>query len=361
MGVAVAQRVHAAAVVYARGDVARWLARPRSRGTPPVTRRFWSPGRVNLIGEHTDYVGGLVLPAAIELGLHVEGDATEGPRSTFRSDVPGVERYVAAVEGELAALGRPPVAFQGDITSTLPVGAGVSSSAALEVAIAVALCAVADFQLEPLELAGAAQRAEHRATGVPCGILDQAAIILGRAGHAILLDTGTLEHRSVPLPPSIAIVIVDSGVTRKLADTGYRTRRSELEEALAGARTPKHERRLRHFETENARVREVAAALEHDPPDLHRLGDLFREGHDSLRNDFEVSIPELDLLVDLAYDHGAYAARMTGGGFGGSIVALADASSARGVANAIRDDYIARTGISAAAYVTAAGDGAREL
>lgn len=326
-----------------------------------MSRRLWSPGRVNLIGEHTDYAGGLVLPAAIELGLSVEGSQAETTRSTFRSDVPGIERYVAAVDAELAALGRPAVAFEGNVTSTLPVGAGLSSSAATGVAIAVALCAVADFRLEPLELAAAVQRAEQRATGVPCGILDQVACILGRAGHAILLDTGTLAHRLVPLPPDIAIVVVDSGVSRKLANTGYRTRRRELEEALAGARTPVHEKRLRHFQTENQRVRQVVAALESDPPNLIRVGELFRDGHDSLRDDFEVSTPELDLLVELAYDHGAHAARMTGGGFGGSIVALADADRARRVATAIRDDYIARTGIAASAYVTAAGDGAREL
>ncbi len=324
-----------------------------------MTSRFWSPGRVNLIGEHTDYAGGLVLPAAIDLGLRVEGDAATTSR--FRSDVPGVERYVGAVEAELAALGRPDVGFDGRITSTLPVGAGLSSSAALEVAIAMALCAVADFELPPLELAAAAQRAELRATGVPCGILDQAAIMLGRAGHAILLDTGTLEHRPVALPDDVAIVVVDSGVRRRLADTGYRTRRRELEEALAGQSRPMHERRLRHLHTENDRVRATVAALETDPPDLARVGELFREGHDSLRDDFEVSTPELDLLVDLAYEHGALAARMTGGGFGGSIVALADHARARRLANAIRDDYTARTGTAAAAYVTAAADGAGEL
>ena len=341
--------------LYARPDDA---SRIREHDAP-LTRRFWSPGRVNLIGEHTDYAGGLVLPAAIDLGLRVEGAAAATSR--FRSDVPGVERYVAAVEAELAALGRPAIGFEGRIASTLPVGAGLSSSAALEVAIAVALCAVADFELAPLDLAAAAQRAELRATGVPCGILDQAAIVLGRAGHAILLDTSTLDHRPVALPDEVAIVVVDSGVRRRLAETGYRTRRRELEEALAGASTPTHERRLRHLRTENERVRATISALEADPPDLARVGDLFREGHDSLREDYEVSTPELDLLVDLAYDHSALAARMTGGGFGGSIVALAERGRARRVANAIRDDYTARTGTAAAAYMTAAADGAREL
>jgi galactokinase len=201
--------------------------------------QIWSPGRVNLIGEHTDYAGGLVLPVAIELGLVVEGERSE--RTTFTSDVPGVERFVAAVEAELVDLGRPPVGFTGRISSTLPVGAGLSSSAALEVAIVIALCAVAGLDLEPLRLAAAAQRAELRATGVPCGILDQAACVLGRSGHTVLLDTGTLEHRLVRLPDDVAIVIVDSGVRRRLEDSAYDTRRRELEEAVAGARSPVHD------------------------------------------------------------------------------------------------------------------------
>lgn len=321
--------------------------------------RFWSPGRVNLIGEHTDYAGGLVLPAAIGLGLVVDGEPSA--QSVFRSDVPGVERFVAAVDAELAALGRPAAGFSGQISSTLPVGAGLSSSAALEVAIAVALCAAADFELEPLQLAQAAQRAEKRATGVPCGILDQAACVLGREGHAVLLDTATLAHRLVRLPTDIAIVVVDSGIRRQLERSDYEKRRRELEEALAGAQGPVHERRLRHLTTESERVRQVVAALEAEPPDLERLGELFRAGHASLRDDFEVSIPELDLLVDLAYQHGAVAARMTGAGFGGSIVALAQLRQANAIGAAIRDAYTARTGIQAEVYVTASAGGARRL
>jgi galactokinase len=321
--------------------------------------RFWSPGRVNLIGEHTDYAGGLVLPAAIELGLHVEGEPAAA--SSFESDVPGVERFVAAVEAELAALGRPAVGFAGRISSTLPVGAGLSSSAAVGVAIAVALCAAADFRVGPVQLAQAVQRAEQRATGVPCGILDQAACILARAGHAVMLDTGTLEHRLIPLPGGVSIVVVDSGLRHRLVGTEYATRRRELEEALAGGRGAVHQKRLRHLRTENERVREVVVALEQDPPALARIGELFREGHDSLRDDVEVSTRELDLLVDLAYQHGALAARMTGGGFGGSIVVLADSTRANTLAGAIRKSYIARTGITAEAYITATADGARRL
>src|SRR5215213_1431898 len=178
-----------------------------------TTRTFWAPGRVNLIGEYTDLVGGLVLPAAVDLGVRV--DAAPAGRISMRSDrsddtvvldsdgsgsVHGWGRYVAAVAKELAVLDRPPVGIDAHVTSTLPVAAGLSSSAALEVAVAVALCRVADFELEPMQLALAAQRAEHRAVGVPCGIMDQAAAVLGRAGCAVLIDTGSLEHELVELP-----------------------------------------------------------------------------------------------------------------------------------------------------------------
>jgi galactokinase len=195
----------------------------------------WGPGRVNLIGEHTDYSGGLVLPAAIELGITAEitralpdvalTSRQYGPGESFAADgggpaVTGWARYGQAVAAELAALGRPAVGFEGEVTSTLPAGAGLSSSAALEVALALALCAVAEFELEPLELVLACQRAELRAVGVPCGILDQAACVLGRPGTALLLDCFTLEVRAVPLPAEAALVVLDSAVERQLEATG---------------------------------------------------------------------------------------------------------------------------------------------
>jgi galactokinase len=325
-----------------------------------MTRTFWAPGRVNLIGEHTDYSGGLVLPAALELGMRIEGVAAE--RIRLRSDytrtsvdlgpsggdASGWGRYVAAVAAELDALGRPSIGFDGRLTSTLPVGAGLSSSAALEVAVAFALCAVAAFELDPMQLALAAQRAEHRAVGVPVGIMDQAVSVLGVAGHAILLDTASLEHRAIPLPPDLALVIVDSGVRHSLEHSGYAERRAELERG--------DPRRVRHVTTENVRVREVVDVLKTTPLDKARLGALFREGHESLRDDFEVSTPELDLLVDLAYDLGAVAARMTGGGFGGSIVALVD----RDRADAFADDIVAAYP-AGTTRISSAADGAREL
>ena len=240
---------------------------------------------------------------------------------------------VGAVIAELGDAVRP---CRGTLTSTLPVGAGLSSSAAVHVVLTLALGG-----LEGLELALVAQRAERRALGVPSGILDQAASALGRVGHAVLLDFGSLAIEHVPLPDELAIVVADSGVARRNAETGYAARKRELEEGMPS--------RLRHVESENRRVRAVVAALRDD--DLDALGPLFREGHESLRDDFEVTTPELDRLVELAYENGAVAARMTGGGFGGAIVALVDAGDA--------DRIAAR--MPGATWVTRASAGAREL
>jgi galactokinase len=319
-----------------------------------VTRRFWAPGRVNLIGEFTDLAGGLALPAALDLGITLVAEPAQtielrsrelDERVALAADgagaATGFGRYVSGVASELALLGRPPVGLRGELTSTLPIGSGLSSSAALEIVVGIALCAVADFELEPLELARAAQRAVHRAVGVPSGILDEAACLFGCAGHAVLFDFASLEHELVPLPAGIALVIADSGVSRRLEHSGYATRKRELQEGVPA--------RVRHLETENVRVRQVVEALR--AADLTRVGELFREGHESLRVDFEVSIPELDRLVAWAYEHGAFAARMTGGGFGGAIVALVADEDAVSFAERMP----ART------WVSAASDGAREL
>jgi galactokinase len=316
---------------------------------------FHAPGRANLIGEHTDHTDGLVLPAAIDRGLtltatlggdriHLTSD--DAPEAVDvaadGSEVPpaGFGRFVAAVAAELAAVGRRPVGLRGSLTSDLPQGAGLSSSAALEVVVATALLAAdGEVEVAPLDLAALCRRAEHRAVGVPSGLMDQAASILGRAGHAVLLDCGTLEHELVPVPADHTLLIMDSGVRRRLESSGYARRTEELAAALpvlAGRRpadiaTDEHgtlldgledvpARRLRHVVTENARVRETVDALRDG--DLDAVGRLFAASHASLRDDFEVSIPQLDHLVALAVDAGATAARMTGGGFGGAAIAL---------------------------------------
>ena len=356
---------------------------------------IFAAGRVNLIGEHTDHSGGLVLPVAVDRGVTVRWRPAHAIR--LRSDAfpetvelapdgapsPGLAgwgRYAAAVSELLAERGRPAGGVDGVVSSTVPIGAGLSSSAALTVAIGLALCRAVDFELPRLELAHVAQEAEHRAVGVPVGLMDPAASLLARRGHALLLDCATEEHRHVPLPPELAVVVLDSGVRHSLEHSGYARRRAELERALPaldGARPSETtvevadaaaraagvdevaRRRLRHVVSENRRVRACVRALE-DPgaPDRPALGALFREGHASLRDDFEVSIPELDLLVDLAYAEGAVAARMTGGGFGGSVVALADADDAEAVCAAVVARYVRRTGRAGAGYVCETADAA---
>ena len=277
-----------------------------------------APGRVNLIGEHTDYSGGLVLPIAIQLGITVRFERGED----FALDAPGGERYADAVWHELAGLGRPEVGLRGAVEADLPQGAGLGSSGAFSVAVALALCDVADFAVEPLQLARACQHAERRAVGVPSGILDQAASLLGRDGSALLLNCGTLEHRWVALPDDdVAYLVLDSGERHSHEGSGYGERRRELEAGVP--------RRMRHVETENERVRETVAALERG--DVRALGPIFAASHASLRDDYEVSTPALDALVDAALGAGAFAARMTGGGFGGCIVALAEPARADAV------------------------------
>jgi len=240
---------------------------------------------------------------------------------------------VSAVVAELGGEVEP---CRGVLTSTLPIGAGLSSSAAVHVVLALAL-----GRLDGVELARVAQRAEHRALGVPSGILDQAACVLGRDGHAVLLDFDTLAFEHVPLPRELAIVVVDSGAARRNSESGYAARKRELDERMPS--------RVRHIESENRRVLAVVEALR--AGDLGALGALFREGHESLRDDFEVTTPELDRLVELAYAHGAVAARMTGGGFGGAIVALVDVDDARAFASRM----------PGRSWVTRAAAGAREL
>ena len=356
------------------------------RHSPEPAVVTWAPGRVNLIGEHTDYSGGLVLPVAIQLGITLEvlagaeeitltSSVFESAES-FAADgsgpaVRGWARYAQAVAAELALVGRPPVGLTGSLSSDLPAESGLSSSAALEVAVALALCAVAGFELEPLQLALACQRAELRAVGVPCGILDQAACLLGRDGAAILLDCGTLEHRLIPVPAGAGLLIADSGVDRSLEHTAYAERRAQLEHALrlvGAARSTEVGlsalrglddvscRRLRHVVTENERVRQFAAALEHD--DLAAAGRLLGESHASLRDDYEVSIPELDLLVELAEAAGAYGARLLGAGFGGSVLVLTDADRTDEVAGTVAAEYRRQTGRGGRAHAVHPSSGA---
>ena len=266
-----------------------------------------APGRVNLIGEHVDYLGGVVLPAAVDRYTTVIGRRAD--QWSVESDVPGGLAYVTAVGEEL---GLPPQALR--VTSEVPPAAGLSSSAALLVAVAAGLRP----DLDGAAAALICQRAEQRATGVQVGVMDQFAAALGRRDHALLLDCRTLEYRLVPFPDDLVIAVIDSGVHRSLADTPYNQRRREAESGI-----PK---RRRHVESELARVHAFAAALAAE--DRAMLGELLKASHCSLRDDFEVSTPEVDALVEHAWAApGCLGARIMGAGFGGSVVALLEAGT----------------------------------
>lgn len=263
-----------------------------------------APGRVNLIGEHVDYLGGLVLPAAVD--RHVEVVGRPAGEWSIESNVKTGLAYVRAIGEELGA-----AAQAVRVTSDVPPGAGISSSAALLVALAVGLRPEMDGQRAAL----ACQRAEQHATGVQVGVMDHFASALGRRGHALLLDCATLEYEVIPFPDELAIAVIDSGEHRSLARTPYNERRREAE-----AGQPK---RRRHVDSEIARVHAFVEALKRR--DFASVGRLLKESHQSLRDDFEVSTPTVDGLVERAWaSPGCYGARIMGGGFGGSILALVE-------------------------------------
>lgn len=360
------------------------------RAAHPDATVVHAPGRVNLIGGHVDYHEGLVVSMAIDLGvaaaatprtdgriravsashggtLDVAADGSEARSETIDTIEPAWGRLVAAVAHELDALGRPPVGADLHVDADLVAGGGLSSSAAFELAVATALCAVADFDLAPIALAQAAQRAELRATGVPCGLQDQLSSVAGVAGHALHLDCRTIEITPIPLPSGTEVVVVDSGVARTLAGSPWTQRRAETfaaAEAL-GLRvlrdaTPDEvadNPRARHVVHEIGRVERFAAALQAD--DVAEAGRLMIESHASSRDDFGSSISELDVLVELLVAAGAYGARLTGGGFGGCVVALVPDDRAAQIAEATLAGYRARFDRRANAVVVRAADGVR--
>jgi galactokinase len=308
--------------------------------------RSWAPGRVNLIGDHTDYLGGLVLPLAIGLGTEITGDRggnwvmlgserldgvaeipLDGGDDPAKVEPPWA-RYVAAVVAEL----QPDNGLVGMVHSELPPGGGLASSAALEVALAAALGA--DLS-DPIAVAQSCQRAEQRAVGVPCGIMDQLVAVAAEAGQVLRIDCRSLTVEKLPFPEDAEILVVDSGEPRELAGSAYAQRRKECEAAeeivgplrdaspfaVEAIDDPLLRRRARHVTTENDRVDALGAALADGQ--LRYAGELLVASHASLRDDFDVTTRALDeLVVALRGVPGVYGARVTGAGFGGCVVAL---------------------------------------
>jgi galactokinase len=338
----------------------------------PETASADAPGRVNLIGEHTDYHDGFVLPTVIPQRTCVQVERRPGRRIRASSTAygGGWEEYRAGderpgrgwmdyVQGVTAILARHRVAVPGfdvRIRSDVPVGAGVSSSAALEVSLLRALRELLEFAADDLMLARMAQAVETDFVGAPVGIMDQMAVSLGRPQEALFIDTRSLLVESLPLPPTIELVVIDSAVPHAHAGGEYATRRRESFAAAArlgverlrdldpaslsrvAELPPLLARRARHVVTENQRVLDAVAALR--AGDAAQLGALFSASHASMRDDYETSTPDVDTLVTIAEaTPDVYGARLTGGGFGGAVVALIKAGRGRSAAPAIRDAY----------------------
>jgi galactokinase len=360
-------------------------------------RVFRAPGRVNLIGDHTDYNEGFVMPMAIQLDTHVAITPFNGHELLLESDTaPAPVRidlsqplrprgdwtdYVVGVAHVLREEGYRIDGARLSIKSTVPQGAGLSSSAALEVAVALAF--LADERVDRLRIAQWCQRAENEFVGARCGIMDQYVACFGREGHALVIDCRTLESRTVPIPPDVAVIVSNSMVKHSIAGGEYNVRREQCEHAVRALRRVlpsirslrdltllqlnQHRellsgvayRRARHVIGENTRVQQAADALARH--DFDRCGALMRESHQSLRDDYEVSVPELDLLVELAQAQpGVFGSRMTGGGFGGSTVTLADAAAADAVVDAVRNGYARETGKTPEVIVCTPSAGAEE-
>jgi len=356
-------------------------------------RLFRAPGRINIIGEHTDYTGGLVMPAAIDRWCTVAA-APNGTRALnvvaqslgreASADLDALKPdgswmdYVAGVASVLVARRIDVPGCDLMIESDVPVGAGVSSSAAVEVSTARALLAMAGVEAEGLQIAEWSQKAENAFVGMPCGIMDQFASANGRADCAMLLDCRSLDVEYVPLPEDAAFLIVNSMVKHTHVEGAYRSRREDCETAarmigrtlrdLQEAELPRVVSRLpdgpakrtRHVVTENARVTRAAAALK--AGDLAALGVLLDQSHASLAADMEVSVPEVDQLAAIARRApGVFGARMMGGGFGGCIIALADADESEHALKTIVRAYGAASGKTPDGFVCRAVDGAGEF
>lgn len=374
-------------------------------GMPPILM-VWSPGRVNLIGDHTDYNDGWVFPAALDMGTFIAAHPrpdrivrTVARQMDMQQDSVSLDnlnphqgphdwtRYVRGVASILQEQGYSLVGADMLIDATLPLGVGLSSSASLEMGVAFALLMPAGYNITKKErplLAKLGQRVEHEVVGVQCGIMDQLIVACGIAGHALMIDCRTLEMQPAPIPDNVRLLVINSNMPRTLAGSAYNQRRGECEDAVlkiqavypqvhalrdvspdmlpevASLLTPVLMQRVRHVVTENQRVHAVVAALRRG--DSATVGQLMYASHASLRDDYAVSSHALDTLVGLASTTtGVFGARLTGAGFGGCIVALAQAEHAYAAMQSITEEYMHQTGHAATGYVCAIGSGTQRI
>lgn len=362
-------------------------------GEPDIVVR--APGRVNLIGEHTDYNGGFVLPMAINRAMWIavryrrdkevhllSGDFHHTARfnlEKFSYRNPHWCEYIKGVANALQKRGHTLRGWDGAMLGDVPRGSGLSSSAALELAAARAFCEVSNIPWDPVDMAVVGQEAENNWVGVNCGIMDQMISACGKAGHAYLLDCRSLLGEHVPLPEGVGVVILDTATRRGLVDSAYNERRAQCEEAAAffgvellrdvtpeaffaraGELPETTRKRARHVVTEDQRTLAAAKAMREGDPVT--LGRLMHESHVSLRDDFEVCNDALNTMVECASAHpGCHGARMTGAGFGGCAVALVDAEAAGDFEKSVAAAYQEKTGLEPAVYVSTATDGAMRV
>ncbi len=362
----------------------------------PATMTIKAPGRVNLIGEHTDYNDGFVLPCAIDyetvIACGERNDRTirviaadyDNQQDEFSLDEPIVStnalpwaNYVRGVVKHLLLRNREFSGADMVISGNVPQGAGLSSSASLEVAVGQALKSLYDLDIDGVQLALNGQEAENQFVGCNCGIMDQLISALGKEDHALLIDCRSLKTKAVSMPKDASVVIINSNVKRGLVDSEYNTRRKQCEEAARffGVKAlrdvdiaqfaakqagldPLTARRARHVITENDRTEAAAIALSHG--DLKTMGVLMADSHASMRDDFEITVPPIDTLVEIVKsvigEQGGV--RMTGGGFGGCIVALMPSDLVEKVRKTVAHEYHAKTGIKETFYVCHASEGA---
>ena len=362
-----------------------------------------APGRVNIIGEHTDYNDGFVFPMAIERYTIIAAAPSEGSESTVysvnknesaviltdgSSQPPNQVVWSSYVQGTVQyafEAGFKAKPFRAVINSNVPLGGGLSSSASLEVAVATLIEAMTRQQFDPVQKALTCQKAEHNYAKMPCGIMDQLIAVMGQAGHAMLLDCRSKQPKMIPMDdPSISVLIVNSNVKHELTGSEYPDRRRQCEKAakllgvpmLRDATMPQLEsarkqfeqesdgdlcyRRAKHVITENDRTTAMATAL--TKKDWKTCGQLMGASHQSMKEDFEITCPEIDTLVEIAQSvEGVIGSRMTGGGFGGCTVSLIETSRTAEIMSAITSRYQSATGIEPAAFVTQPAQGAKIL